>query len=107
MGARPVCLLVLRGGKGKEGEEEREGGKRERRGKGREGGKGGERDLASLEKNSWRRHWMKTMAIFDQVSPSSWTRYTTQDAYGHMEWKTNVNSYAIYRMVPFPMNDLH
>ena len=39
-GARPVCLLVLRGGKGKEGEEEREGEKGERRGKGREGGKG-------------------------------------------------------------------
>ena len=32
-GARPVCLLVLRGGKGREGEEEREGWK----------GKGGER----------------------------------------------------------------
>ena len=39
-GARPVCLLVLRGGKGKEGEKEREGEKGERRGKGREGGKG-------------------------------------------------------------------
>ena len=51
-GARPVCLLVLRGGKGKEGEEEREGGKGERRE--REGR--GERDLAPLEKNSWRRH---------------------------------------------------
>ena len=36
-GARSVCLLVLRGGKGKEGEEEREGGKGERREKGREG----------------------------------------------------------------------
>ena len=37
----------MRGGKGKEGEEEREGGKGERRGKRREGG---ERDLAPLEK---------------------------------------------------------
>ena len=51
-GARPVCLLVLRGGKGREGEEEREGRKGERRGKeGRRKGKGGERDLAPLEKN--------------------------------------------------------
>ena len=40
-GARSVCLLVLRGGKGKEGEEEREGGKGERREKGREGGRDG------------------------------------------------------------------
>jgi len=41
-GARPVCLLVLRGGKGREGVEEREGGKGERRGKGRDEGKGRE-----------------------------------------------------------------
>ena len=38
-GARPVCLLVLRGVKGREGEGEREGGKGERREKRREGGK--------------------------------------------------------------------
>ena len=37
-GARPVCLLVLRGGKGRKGEEEREGGKEERKGKGRRKG---------------------------------------------------------------------
>ena len=42
-GARPVCLLVLRGVKGREGEGEREGGKGERRG--REGkGRGGKRE---------------------------------------------------------------
>ena len=42
-GARPVCLLVLRGGKGREGEEDREGGNGKRRG--REGkGRGGERE---------------------------------------------------------------
>ena len=50
-GARPVCLLVLRGGKGREGKEERKGRKVEMRG--REGkGRGGERDLAPLEKKS-------------------------------------------------------
>ena len=52
--AQPVCLLVLRGGKGREGEEEREGGMErgeEGKGKGRRKGKGGEMDLAPLEKN--------------------------------------------------------
>jgi len=42
----------LRGGKRREEEEEREGGKGERRGKGREEKR--ERDLAPLEKKSWR-----------------------------------------------------
>ena len=41
-GAQPVCLLVLRGGKRREGVEEREEGKGERRVKGGEGGKGRE-----------------------------------------------------------------
>ena len=57
--ARPVCLLVLRGGKGREGEEERKGGMErgeEGKGKGRRKGKGGEMDLAPRKK-SWRRHW--------------------------------------------------
>ena len=44
-GARPVCLLVLREGKGGKGKGR--GGER----KGRRKGKGGERDLAPLEKN--------------------------------------------------------
>ena len=53
-GARPVCLLVLREGKGKKrGREEKgRGGKRE----GKEEREGRGKGPSPLEKKSWRRH---------------------------------------------------
>jgi len=47
----------LRGGKGKEGVEDREGGRGERRGKGREGKREGRgKGPSPPRKKSWRRH---------------------------------------------------